>query len=406
MKRGLMGKLCSLVALLFFMISCGGGGGGDSANVNPPTTVQEGTFIDSAVEGLEYETATQSGVTDAAGTFRFQTGETITFSMGNVIIGQATGKETITPMDLVPSAVDVTNPTVTNICRLLQSLDEDGNVNNGIRITQAMRDEIDGKPIDFNLSIAEFETDVDVLALFNTLNALGVFTDEAVRALRTTEQAQNHLRQTLNQNTSNGELKFPGAYYIEHNVHCWDSEENVESFLESLNNISLSHDVNKNAYYYLYDMLVKPKTYDAFFPDKTCEEICDQYYVENEYKTGSPYDDQNEHGCFLSWRPDEIIYNAYYSFECDWYETDGDEGTLIFEFSQNDTNFNGTIDVVKLTNEGGNYSYTISGEITGNTYQGTDSRNRTYTFEIADETISGTYYDPDGGETGYFSSPN
>lgn len=30
MKMGLIGKLCSLVVLIFFMISCGGGGGGDS----------------------------------------------------------------------------------------------------------------------------------------------------------------------------------------------------------------------------------------------------------------------------------------------------------------------------------------------------------------------------------------
>jgi len=37
-------------------------------------------FIDSAVKGLSYETATQSGVTDVDGTFKYLAGEKVTFS--------------------------------------------------------------------------------------------------------------------------------------------------------------------------------------------------------------------------------------------------------------------------------------------------------------------------------------
>jgi len=66
------------------------------------------------------------------------------------------------------------------------------------------------------------------------------------------------------------------------------------------------------------------------------------------------------------------------------------------------SSFSGTYDVVKLTHEGGSYSYTISGTRVGNMYQGTDFRDREFTFQLDDSgnLITGSYLDPDGGETG------
>ena len=179
-------------------VGCSGGSGDDNGGGgSSTTTIQEGVFIDCSVEGLNYETTTQSGVTDSKGTFKYQKGETIAFSLGGVLLGEAITKATITPIDLVEGAIDETHPTVTNICRFLQSLDEDGDLDNGIAITPQIRAELEGRPIDFTLDVTEFEDDIYVSSLFDTLNAADVFTDAGERTLRTAQQAQSHLRETL-----------------------------------------------------------------------------------------------------------------------------------------------------------------------------------------------------------------
>jgi hypothetical protein len=196
-SRNLQKLVIILSAFAFIIIGCGGGGDGGGSPSAASPTVETGTFLDSPVQGLSYETATQSDVTDANGTFKYQTGETIKFFLGDILIGQATAKKTMTPIDLVPGATNEMHQTVTNICRLLQSLDYDSNPDNGIYITQQIRNEIEGRTIDFNMSTAEFGADADVIALFNTLNAMNAFSIRADRTLCTAQQAQNHLRETL-----------------------------------------------------------------------------------------------------------------------------------------------------------------------------------------------------------------
>ena len=118
------------------------------------------------------------------------------------MLGSALGKHIMTPIDLVPEAVDETHPTVTNICRLLQSLDWDGDLTNGIMITDAMHTEISGRMIDFTKSVDEF-FDYDVEAFFNTMHMLGVFSDEGDRGFRSPIDARSHFRQTLMDNMDN-----------------------------------------------------------------------------------------------------------------------------------------------------------------------------------------------------------
>ena len=148
--------------------------------------------------GLDYDTGSEFGLTGLSGGFNYHEGEIITFSIGDVILGTAAGKDMLTPIDLVPGAADETDSTVTNICRLLQSLDQDGNLQNGIQITAQIRGEVDGRTIDFNLSINQFENDPAIVGLFDTLNALNVFTADTPRQLISAAEAQNHLRATLN----------------------------------------------------------------------------------------------------------------------------------------------------------------------------------------------------------------
>jgi uncharacterized protein YkwD len=94
---------------------------------------------------------------------------------------------------------------VSNICRLLQSLDQDGNLQNGIQITAQIRAEVDGRAIDFNTSISQFENDPAIVGLFDTLNALHLFTADTPRQLIPAAMAQNHLRATLNSPDTDGD---------------------------------------------------------------------------------------------------------------------------------------------------------------------------------------------------------
>jgi len=198
---GLLTMLCSLSLIV---IGCGGGSGGGSAGAGEPS-LANGVFVDCPVEGMDYEAGSEFGLTGLGGRFNYREGEIITFSIGNVILGQAAGKDMLTPIDLVPGAADETDSTVTNICRLLQSLDQDGNLQNGIQITAQIRAEVHGRAIDFNLSISQFESDPAIVSLFDTLNALHLFTADTPRRLIPAAEAQNHLRATLNSPDTDGD---------------------------------------------------------------------------------------------------------------------------------------------------------------------------------------------------------
>jgi len=188
-------KRAGLYLLILFALAllsaCGGGGGGGGG-----TSVNTGTFIDAPVQGLGYLTTTQNGTTDSQGIFKCEAGEQITFSIGDVVLGTTLCKSIITPLDLVTGAADETDPTVTNILRLLQSLDDDCDLDDTIHITPQIASEVSGRPINFNTSVEDFDNGA-VADLFDSLNGLGAFTCETPRELRSAEDAQEHFRLVL-----------------------------------------------------------------------------------------------------------------------------------------------------------------------------------------------------------------
>lgn len=174
--------LLLVILMSILLTACGGGGGGGS---NPtPTTASQGVLIDAAVEGIRFETATQSGLTDATGTFSYMAGEVVEFFIGGISLGSTTGAATLTPIDLVAGAADEMNPQVTNILRFIQSLDSNSDLTDGIQISAASRTALTGQSLDFSLSTAIFET------AFNSLSGamLGGL------PLATAADAQAHMR--------------------------------------------------------------------------------------------------------------------------------------------------------------------------------------------------------------------
>ena len=103
-----------------------------------------GSFKICPIEGLDYETQSQYGRTGKQGEFFYQKGETVTFSVGGIILGSAPAGEKLTPADLsLEVAGDVNkiiNRKVTNMTRMLMSLNPECDYEESIIITDKIRD--------------------------------------------------------------------------------------------------------------------------------------------------------------------------------------------------------------------------------------------------------------------------
>ncbi|BCR06843.1 hypothetical protein DESUT3_39120 [Desulfuromonas versatilis] len=198
--RWSLGLVLALLGLLLAAGCGGGGGGGEAGNpsgTSPETPVLTGVFIDSPVAGLAYRTPSLSGLTGSGGSFNYRAGEQVVFLLGSQELGRVAGRAIVTPVTLVPGAIDETNGTVTNLCRLLQSLDLDGDPENGIVLPPEAGAELSASLIDFSLGAADFANQAPLLELFTHLNARGVFAEGGDRALRSAAQARAHLRASL-----------------------------------------------------------------------------------------------------------------------------------------------------------------------------------------------------------------
>ncbi len=225
-----MGNLSRLIFVLFFIMFIGIGCSGSdepaassSSNDTPnEVAVKSGQFIDCAVQGLTFQTTTQSGTTDATGTFQYQKGEYVSFRVGNIDLGQAKGADIITPLDLVTEAKDTSHPKVINICRFLQSLDDDGDLGNGITITNAVKNTLKGRQFNFS-SLSEFGSQLKLF--IDTLNAAHVFSD-GLHEVVSEEAAQNHLEQSIH-GPGPFDTDNDGDGYTENQGDCNDNNSSI-----------------------------------------------------------------------------------------------------------------------------------------------------------------------------------
>ena len=116
------------------LAACGGGGGGDASS---STAYFHGA---ARVEGLQYKYEDGgSGKTDARGRFAIEQGKMVVFSvgeattLGTVVFSSDAGRDFVTPSRIV--ANDETQAL--RVERLLIALDDDNNVDNGIKIPAA-----------------------------------------------------------------------------------------------------------------------------------------------------------------------------------------------------------------------------------------------------------------------------
>jgi len=195
-------------SLSVFLTACGGSSSGNSTasgddGFGPAAT---GQLIDSPVKGIFYSVAPNASadssfpLTDAAGKFSYLEGQTVSFFLGSLKIGEALASEIITLDDLVGS-----ENAKTNIARVLLTLDEDGNANNGISLSSLVVD----KALSLDMSLADFDVDP---TSFDSSN-VSVFAQEAnndVRTLISAVDANEHLAKTR-KDLSDGSFDFDGG---------------------------------------------------------------------------------------------------------------------------------------------------------------------------------------------------
>lgn len=181
-------KILSISAVYaFLLVGCGGGSSTSNSDSSPEATVLTGVFVDSPVEGATFATNTQSGTTNASGEFSYLANEQVTFSIGATLLPAVNATAQVSPVDMAASSSNPT-ATTTNIARLLQSLDQDGNPDNGITIPTTAA--ASATRINFDVSTDAFENDQAVINLVANSGSL-------ITTLISAEEANAHLSATL-----------------------------------------------------------------------------------------------------------------------------------------------------------------------------------------------------------------
>lgn len=201
----------SFTALLLPLAGCLDGSS-DSDDDEP--RAHTGVFIDSAVTGLDYQgSRTPAGLTDEQGQFAYRQGETIRFAIGDLELGAAVGADMLTPLSITEGASAASDPRVVNKLILLQTLDADGQLNNGVQISEAIRDAVSqaAATIDFDQPSSNFRT--SLAPLLARLEAAEAFsdTDPRPRTVKAADDALEHFARSTSERhvveTTAGELR-------------------------------------------------------------------------------------------------------------------------------------------------------------------------------------------------------
>ena len=144
-----------------------------SISLTAEETILTGQFLHTPTQGVRYTTATQAGITDANGHFQYLEGEVVSFFIGGLLLGEATGNSNVSIFDLVEGADAVTGNAlrqsidksipfnrVINIATLLQTLDRDNNAENGVTLTLPVTQLFEADSVHFDKRWDKFKADL------------------------------------------------------------------------------------------------------------------------------------------------------------------------------------------------------------------------------------------------------
>ncbi|MDB4937356.1 MAG: Flagellar hook-length control protein FliK [Labilithrix sp.] len=132
----------------------------------PPvgTTTKTGVLLFATaapIAGVAFESGAQKGTTDAKGTFTYDDGKPVRFSIGSVLLGTAPGAAIISPYQVAGAATCEDTAALTTLVGLLESLDADANASNGITVPASSTGASSGATPDPQLALRTFITAFD-----------------------------------------------------------------------------------------------------------------------------------------------------------------------------------------------------------------------------------------------------
>jgi len=202
--------LSAATAALLALSGCGS----SSSSDNQTATTGVGYYVDNAVVGVDYVCGDQKGKTGAGGAFTFEKGEKCSFTLAGIPL------KTV-PADNLVDGEKVVENNVT-VAQLLQSIDSDGNLSNGIQITdavvKAIKDALDG-----STSATKENVLKDKSALETVVSAVGQKVEGVSGSVKPVQEVEQHLEQTQTDVTKG--LLAGKTFYV---VHISNTEHFID----------------------------------------------------------------------------------------------------------------------------------------------------------------------------------
>ncbi len=178
LRKITLSSVASIV--LVSIVGCGGGGSSSSPDVQTGT----GYYVDNAVAGVDYVCGSKTGKTDADGKFTFVEGKECRFTLAGIPLRSVEADELADGKKIVED-----NPKV---AKLLQSIDSDGDLSNGIQITDEVIEALT-KALEETESAGKLpEGDTLTKVVADVAQEVAGVSGE----VRTDEEVQKHLTQT------------------------------------------------------------------------------------------------------------------------------------------------------------------------------------------------------------------
>ncbi|MEN0036578.1 MAG: hypothetical protein AAGC78_05905 [Cellvibrio sp.] len=398
-------KVALILLTSSLFTACGGGGGGSTGTPTPTTSsaalsstpvvssssssnssssaaavvILQGQFKDNNVTGLQFISGNQSGVTNASGTFTYEQGKTVTFSIGALTLGTAQGKELITPIDLITdgSSDDV---AVQNLVRLLIMLDADGYTPNGIQISSAVQTAANSwAQVDF--SSVNFSSDVI------NLMAAATAADSGAHSLPDAAAAKMHLDSTHR-------CSYSGAYKGISNTAANEHQGFIVDALEGNVSGVLYSDANNGFTEFTNITKIQPKQQISFSIGNNSTTYAGEFTSLNTI-TGT-WQKNNDKGTFTATRLARTA-NAIYRFSASY--TGTTSGLFTFDIDQANKITGSHYDVKTNTEE------SINGTLIGTKLTATTAKGIQIQGMLSTDTgtLSGTWSDTSKGASGSFS---
>ena len=263
------------LAVLLTLTACAKSGGGSGGGSVPNTGQLAGPM-----EGVRYSTASQSGETNATGEFLYLDGETVTFAIGDIVLGSVTAAASLSLADVAGTTLPVTGPAIrlavnrinsikyaeplevaANLAVFLYTLDDDGDASNGVQVPAQMHTLATGVSLDFNQSRQDFPQDFPLRQLLAAGRSAGLW--GGARPVRNPALALDALYTSLglipqiwafSQSDTDGDGDGPGgitdreiyAYDANSNWTLWEIDGDGDGPGGITNRRTYAYDVNGN----------------------------------------------------------------------------------------------------------------------------------------------------------------